>query len=192
MGFLKHIKQYWEDFTLWVELNKLKFLFTTLFALVALVAGCVIFANCKQGWWYANRCNHVQLLLCGNFFSTFLSLLFEAMLVLLLMYVSQIHKHLTVVSFLVVFIGGIYCGAHLACLFSCVGALALLFFVFYTALSLAILLIPCFVRCDPTEYCKTPCEILHDSKDGFFVVICLSILRILLLFLLLRPICGSI
>ncbi len=192
MGIFRHIKQYWEDFILWISLNKLKFALSALLALVSIVVGCVIFANCQHGWWYANRCKHIELLLCGNFFSTFISLLLETIFLLLLMYISQIHKYLAFVSYIVLFVGGIYCGAHLASLFMQIGALSVLFLLFYTSISLIILLIPCFGVRYPTDYCKSYCEILTDSKQAFLAVVLLTVLRILLLFLFLRPICASI
>ena len=192
MGFIKYIKQSWEDFTLWTLSNKRKFAFLLLVAVASIVAGCVIFANCQHGWWYANRCKHVELLLCGNFFTTFLSLLFETLFLLILMYVSQMHKYLSAVSYLVLVIGGIYCGAHLASLFVLIGALSVLFLIGYTSISVIILLVPCFCEHNPTEYCKSSCEIWCDGKRAFCAVLFLSVLRILLLFLFLRPICASI
>jgi len=64
--------------------------------------------------------------------------------------------------------------------------------VFYTLLSIVTLLVPCFAKNYPTEYCKTPCEIWTDNKISFVVIVLIGLLRILLLFLFLRPICGSI
>lgn len=192
MGFFRQIKQYWEDFTLWISLNKLKFALSALLALVSIVVGCVIFANCRHGLWYTNRCNHVELLLCGNFFPTLLSLLIETLFLVLLLYISQMHKHLAIVAYLALFVGGIYCGAHLASLFVIIGALSVLFLIFYTTISVIILLIPCLSVCHPTDYCKSYCEIWSDSKQSFFAVMLLSGLKILLLFLFLRPICASI
>ena len=192
MGFIKYIKQSWEDFTLWILSNKRKFAFLMLFAVASIVAGCVLFANCQQGWWYANRCEHVQLLLCGRFLPVLLSLLLEAVFLLLLMYVSQIQKYFASVSYIVLFVGGIYCGAHLASLFVLIGALSVLFLIGYTSISVVILLVPCFCEHNPTEYCKSSCEIWCDGKRAFCAVLFLSVLRILLLFLFLRPICASI
>lgn len=192
MGFFSTTKQIFEDISLWISCNKRRFLLTILLALCGLILGVVIFCSCKQNWWCYNRCNYVQLLLSGNFFSVLLSALFHTCLVLGVMFASHLCKYTFLLKYLSLFIGCLYAGANLACILYYVGVVVVFFLVFYTSLMVIILMIPCFDLDCITEYRKSLLEIWMDCKRHTIVICLLSLARFLLLFFLLRPLSGSI
>ena len=189
MGLFYSLKQYMEDFKLWLYQNKLKFIALVLIVVVAFVFGIVMFVN-NDGWWQQNRCKHINLLLYGNFFTLFFDAIFQLCLLLLVLFLSCLHKHLQLIKYFALFVGGIYVGANVAGLFVAIGICATIYAVFYVLFSLIILLILCLDNVYPTEYCKRIVEVFVDCKKQILLICSLSLMRFLLLFLILRPFSG--
>lgn len=189
MGLFTSIKQCMEDFKLWLYQNKLKFIALVLIVVVAFVFGIVMFVN-NDGWWQQNRCKHINLLLYGNFFALFFDAIFQLCLLLLVLFLSCLHKHLQLIKYFALFVGGIYVGANVAGLFVAIGICATIYAVFYVLFSLTILLTLCLDNVYPTEYCKRIVEVFVDCKKQILLICSLSLMRFLLLFLILRPFSG--
>ena len=192
MGFIKYLKQLCEDFYLWISLNKFKMLTLLAVATCGLVLGGIIFANDTNSWWCVNRCNYVHIVVYGSFLSAFVQLLLQSCLLLLIMLLSQLHKYLYLTRYLALFVGCIYAGAHLNCMFAIGGLLGIAFLMLNTLFVVAILTLICFAEGYPTEYRKCLAEIWFDCKTQVITITVLAFARILLLFLLFRPICTLI
>ena len=190
MGFLSTVKQIWDNFALWIACNKRKFFALMSIAVFGAILGIVMFCNCKQCWWCCNRLNYVRQIVCGKFVSVLLGMLLQTCLVLLLMLVANIRKQFQLLRYMVLFVGSVYVGAHMVCLFCLLGFGAVMYFVFYILPSFAILLCVSLCCGCPTEYCKTVCEVWHECKGNVFVICLLSAVRFLILFLLLRSFSG--
>ena len=189
MGLFYSLKQYIEDFKLWLYQNKLKFIALVLIVVVAFVFGIVMFVN-NDGWWQLNRCKHINLLLCGNFFDLFFDAIFQLCMLLLVLFLSCLHKYLQLIKYFALIVGGIYVGANVAGLFVAIGICATIYAVFYVLFSLTILLLLCLDNVYPTEYCKRIVEVFVDCKKQILFICSLSLMRFLLLFLILRPFSG--
>lgn len=192
MGFLSNFKQICEDFAIWRACNKGKFWATVFCALVSVVIGWVIFANCSGGWWYLNRCSYVELLVCGNFLPLLFSLLLQILLIIALTFAAHMHKYSHPLKYLTLVVGCIYVGAHLCCLFLQVKFVAVFYLIFYSLISVAMLAIVCYDNGYPTDYRKCFSEIWQDNQKQVFALLILFFVRFLLLFLLLRPLTSSI
>jgi hypothetical protein len=189
MGLFTSIKQIMEDLKLWLFQNKLKFLALLLIFVIAFVFGIVLFAN-NDGWWYVSRCKQINLLVYGNFFSVLFNVVFQLCVVLLVLISSQIHKYLQLIRYFALFIGGIYVGSNIACLFATIGFCVTIYAILYVALFGAILIIVCLDTCHPTEYCKRLTEIVNDCKKQICLISILFFVKFLALFLILRPFSG--
>ena len=189
MGLLTSIKQIMEDLKLWLFQNKLKFLALLLIFVIAFVFGIVLLVN-NDGWWNVSRCKHINLLLYGNFFSVLFNAVFQLCVVLIVLISSQIHKYLQLIRYFALFVGGIFVGSNIACLFATIGFCATIYAILYVALFGSILIIVCLDTCHPTEYCKRLTEIIIDCKKQICLIGILFFVKFLALFLILRPVSG--
>ena len=192
MSFIKYLKQLYDDFLLWVSINKYKMLTLLAVATCGLILGAVTFANSPNSWWCVNRCNYIHIVVYGSFPSAFLRLFLQSCLLLILLLVAQMHKNLYLTRYLTLLVGCIYAGAHLNCMFSIGGLIGIAYLLFNTLFVVAILTLICFAEGYPTEYRKCLVEIWCDCKNHILSMVVLCFVRILLLFMLLRPICALI
>lgn len=192
MGLFSSIKQLWDDFCLWLAQNKLKFFANLFVAIGGFVLGIVLFANNSESWWYYNRCDYVHLLMWNGFLSVLFRLTIQTALILVVTVLSQMHKYMRPICYVALFIGCIYNGANLACLFAVIGVVAILYIPLYTLPSVVMLLFACLNFSCVTDYVKSIAETIRDCKKQLFAICFVSLTRILLLFLILRPLSCSI
>lgn len=192
MGFFSSLKQLWDDFCLWLTQNKLKFFSIAFVASVGFVLGIVLFANNGESWWYYNRCNYVHLLMWNGFLSVVFRLALQTALILAVTVLAQMHKYMRPICYVALFVGCIYSGANLACLFATIGFVGIFYILFYTLPSVAMLLLTCIDVTCATDYVKSVGETIRDCKKQLLAICFVSLARIFLLFLILRPLSCSI
>ncbi len=192
MGLFSSIKQLWDDFRLWLVQNKLKFFVITFVAMAGFVLGIVLFANNRESWWYCNRCDYVHLLMWNGFLSVVFRLVVQTSLILAVVVLSQMHKYMRPICYVALFVGCIYSGANLACLFATIGFVAVFYLPLYTLPSVVMLLLSCLDVTCATDYVKSIGETIRDCKKQLIAICFASLTRILLLFLILRPLSCSI
>lgn len=192
MGLFSTIKQYIEDFKIWLMQNKLKFIAVLVLLLIGFTLGVFSVAGSTSNWWCVSRCDYIQLVLYGNFFAVLFRILLEVAIIVSFLFMSQLHKHLQPLKCFVLFVGGIYAGATTFCFFETLGLLAILYLLLYVSMVLCTLILICIKSYCPTEYCKSFDEIWSDSKVLVLAICLLTLVRIVLLFLILRPISGAI
>ncbi len=192
MGLFSSIKQHWDDFCLWLKLNKLKFFVDVFVASVGFILGIVLFVNNNESWWYYNRCDYVHLLMWKGFLSVLFRLVVQTASILVVVVLSQMHKYMRPICYVALFVGCIYSGANLACLFAVIRFIALLYLPLYTLPTVVTLLLACLNFSCSTDYVKCVGEIVGDCKKQLFAICFVSLARILLLFLILRPLSCSI
>lgn len=192
MGLFFSLKQLWDDFCFWIAQNKLKFFVIAIIATVGFVLGIVIFVNNSEGWWYFNRCDYVHLLMWNGFLSVAFRIAVQTVLILAVAVLSQMHKYMRPICYVALFVGCIYSGANLACLFATIGFVGIFYLFLYTLPSVAMLLLVCIDASCQTDYVKSIGESIRDCKKQLLDICFVSFGRILLLFLILRPLSCSI
>ncbi len=192
MGIFVCIRQYFDDLCIWIANNKRKFWACCIVALVGVAMGIVAFVNCSQNWWYHNRCNYLNLLVRGNFFLVLLSLISQTVVICVIVMASCAIKHLSILRILLIFTCSFYVGANMSCAFHLFGMVAIIFLLLYFLVEILCALSLCYTNNPSTDYFKSLCEVWQDSKSTLFCIVILNCVKLLLLFLILRPIFASI
>lgn len=157
------------------------------------MVGVVFFKISNYNWWYCNRCVFVDRLVCGGFFTLFISYAICAAIVSVGLAVALLCPSFSTLAYVTMFFVSVYFGANCAALLECSGAvLGLLYVVFLLAAEqaanmLCCLLTTCSVCCQ-----RTFREALSDNKLCLGIQICAIFVKLLLIFLFLRNLTALI
>ncbi len=191
MGFLTSCRQLVDDLLLVPKRHKLRAILCVCIVVIGFVLGIVV-ASTSQGWWHQNRVDYAKMLVTGNFFAIFVSLLVQLVVIVFALGSSCCIKYAMPLRYLSAFAMALYCGANLSCVFALVGLLGILYLLLFFLWEIVVCLLFCWMECFPTDYLKTIREIWADCKGQVCAVCLITIAKILLLFVLLRPLSVSI
>lgn len=161
-------------------------------AVVGVVLGVVLFGLPSATWWQYNRMEFACTLLNGGFFKILFAALLPCLLVALVAVLGCMQYFLRAAVYVTSVLCGVYCGALVCALanYSFVaGVLYGLLYCLVQCLSELGLLFWCVVQPDCSQ---TFAEALCSCKKPLVAYFCLFLVKILLIFVLLRPIYGLI
>ena len=161
-------------------------------AVVGIVLGVVLYRLPTAYWWQNNRWNFACKLLYDGFGSVLFALLLPSVLVCFAAVVASLRSYLSAICYVTALLVGIYTAAIVCA----IATMSVVSCVLYTLLFLSVelvghLLLHIFVACDdPCD--RTFAEAVCGLKILLIAYLVLFIAKILLIFVVLRPIIGLI
>ena len=186
------IKMYFEDIGLQLRCNKRRALFCVLCAVVGIVLGVVLFNTANYNWWYCNRYDFACKLVFGGFFEIFFAFLMAAAVYSLLLIVFSLCSLTRLLCYPLLVFVSLYFSANCAAIFACVGMVGIIYVIFALAFGQIVSMLCCFLT-----LCQEPCrrsfrEVICDLKGILLLQVVSVILRVAVIFALLRPISNLI
>ena len=189
---LRFVSGLFDEFMYRVRRHEIRFWAVCASAVAGIVVGIVLYKLPAAYWWQNNRWNFATKLLCEGFGSVAISLLLSGILVCVTSLMSSLKSYLTAICFVAAFLCGMY-AVGIVCAISTISVVSC---VLYTLLFLSVELVGniifmIFVACD--EACeKTFIQAICGLKTLLIAYLVVYIVKILLIFAVLRPIIGLI
>lgn len=181
-----------EDLLQQFRTHKTKLLLTCVFTLAGVILGVTLFCISQYNWWYCNRYDYATKLLYGGFFAVLLSFLLAATVMTVLCCLFSAWRQTKFLCYLLAFVAALYFGANLAAIFACVGFLGVLYGVFLLVLELAVNALCCFWVVTDRGCNYTFKQTVLNCRPIIIVQFSAALIKLLLFFLLLRPISALI
>ena len=172
--------------------HKWKLVLCCVFAVAGVIVGVTLFHVSQYNWWYCNRYDYACKLLYGGFFAVLLAFLLAAVVMTALLCLFSAWRQTKFLCYLLVFLSGLYFGANIAAVFVCVGVLAILYGVFLVVLELAVNTLCCFLAAIDDCCNYTFKQVIYNCKGLIILQFAAVVVKILLFFVLLRPISALI
>ena len=191
-GMSASIKRFFEDISAAFFNCKRKVILCCAVSVVGMVLGIVFFKISNYNWWYCNRYLFVEKLVYGSFFAIFLSYLLCAAVVCALLCVSLLTSWTQVFCLVTLFFVSLYFGANCCAVFECAGALLGVLYLLLLLAEQALNMLCCFLT-----LCNCPCkralnEAIWDNKTALIVQIAAILVKLAIIFVLLRLITALI
>lgn len=186
------LKLYFEDILQQLRCNKRRLLVCILCVVLGIVLGIVLYNASNCNWWYCNRYNYVYKILYGGFFEVLCSFVIGAVACGFWLCLFSLWRWTHFLCFPLLLVSSLYFGAHCCAIFSCAGMLGILHLILVLAVGQVVNMLCCFLT-----ICTPPCrrtfkEAFHDLKSILLLLLASVILRIIVIFLLLRFLSSAV
>lgn len=185
MSCFRFVKRYFDD--VWDNLciHKWRALACAFVAATGITVGIVLFNVFSFGWWYFNRIEYAKKLFDGGF-SLFLSMLLWTAVFYVVLIICNMFRATRFLTYAVLFISCLYCGANSAAVVVCWSVWGILFILLVIVAEVLGYFLACFaVFCQYPE-CRSFSQTFCDLRPCLFVLIASFIVRIIGFFVILR------
>lgn len=185
MGFFCRIRRYFED--LWHKLceHKWRACLCSLIAVAGLAVGMALFKAFSLSWWYFNRCAFAETLFEGRF-SVFFFFLIGSLAYFLCIVLCNLIPQTRFLNFLLLFVGGFYCGANTAAAIECWSVWGVFFLILVTLPELAAYMLASFLAWREYPTCRRFREAYSDFKQCLIILAIGFAVKIFTFFVILR------
>lgn len=181
-----------DDLLQMLRTHKTKVALCCIFAVLGIALGVTAYCISNYNWWYYNRNEYACKLLYDGFFAVFTAFLLPAVVCAALLCLFSAWRQTRFLSLSVVFLSGFYLGANAGALFTCVGAWALAFVLTMQLLGLAANLLCCFLVLADCSCNNTFKQTVGRCKPVFILQFAAVLAKLLIIFVLLRPLTALI
>ena len=186
------IKRCWDDLWQSLRTHKSKAVLCCVFALLGVILGITLFCISNYNWWYFNRYNYACKLLYGGFFAVLLAFVLAAAVYSALLCLCSAWRQTRFLCYFVMALAALYFGANLAAMFQCVGFLAVLYGLFLLLLELVPDVLCCFFLVSDNCCNNTFKQTLFNCRPVLIIQFAAALLKLLIIFILLRPLSALI
>ena len=192
MTTFERIKLYAEDLWCGIKSCKWSSIMHALCIVGGFIAGFALYKSDAVCWWSLNRYEFACKLVYGGFFAVFLLQLLASVLFALALMLSCF-RCVSVLRFVALFVVGLYWGAIVAAIAQISVVLCILYFLLCAAVQIfAFFLAACDLACHNEARAVTFGDAYCACKPTLCLLACELIIKIIVLFLILRPITTSI
>lgn len=186
------LRRWCEDVWQSLRTHKTKSILCSVFALLGVILGVTLFCISNYNWWYCNRYNYACKLLYGGFFAVLLAFVLAAVVYSALLCLFSVWRQTRFLCYFALTLSALYFGANVAATFQCVGFLAVLYGIFLLVLELAANALCCFFVVSDNCCNNTFKQTLCNCRPIIVVQFAAALLKLLIIFILLRPLSALI
>ena len=191
MAIWQSLKLFWKDLLCELQTQKYRAVFYCLCVVGGLVCGFVVYSNDPACWWGINRYEFACKLIYGGFFAVLFAEIFAALIFATAITFSCI-KYCALLRAVALFVGALYWGGILAAIAQISAVFCVLYLLLCALVQLAIFFVAAFdLSCRQTANCLLA-DAFETAKNAYLMFAAEVILKLLLLFLILRPVTASI
>lgn len=181
-----------EDVLQMLRTHKTKVILCCVFAALGIALGVTMYCISNYNWWYYNRNEYACKLLYDGFFTVLLAFLLPAVVLSALLCLFSVWRQTKYLSYLFVFASAFYMGANAGALFTCMGVWALIYVLTLLAFSFIVNMLCCLFVLTNDSCNNTFKRIIYECKPVLIVQFAAVIVKLLLVFVLLRPLTALI
>ncbi len=187
MGAFSNLKYGAQDVWQQLRVNKTRVVLCCVCAVGGIGLGIALFYLSYGNWWYCNRCEFAQSLWCSGFGGILAKFLFASLLVCASLWCVTLWKWSKNFCYLVLLIASLYCGANCCAFFVLMGGWGVLYVLLVLLVEQLINMLCCFLTSCICACRRTVKEAFRECKGIFILQGCCVLLKLLLVFLILRP-----
>lgn len=185
------VRNFFEDIFNKLRAYKWKAIFCAITAIVGLILGIVLFNLADYNWWYSNRCNYVQTLVCGNL-GTLISFIIIYSIFFVILLVCNMYPLVRFLIYIEYLIFMLYCGANIAALIVCFGILGALYIIIVAIMEIIGIYFVFFICACECACQRSFKESFFDLKCALYLLIGVLVIKIMCIFIILRLITAFI
>ncbi|MCM1395406.1 MAG: hypothetical protein NC132_04755 [Corallococcus sp.] len=185
-------RHYLDDILQLFRTNKTKAVACGVFAILGVALGVTVFCISNYNWWYYNRYDYACKLLYGGFFSVMLAFLLSAAVLSALLCLFSVWRQTKFLCIFAAFLWAFYFGANVGAAFTCVGVWAIVYALVLLATELAVNTLCCFFIWADDACNNNFKQIIGSCKPVIILQFAAAIVKLLLIFVLLRPLTALI
>lgn len=186
------LKLYFQDVAEQLRCCKRKLFFCILCVIAGTVTGIVLFKVANCNFWYCNRCDFACKLVGGGFFEIFCAFLISAALCSVLLCLFCWWQWARFLCYVLLTVISLYFGANCAAIFSCAGMLGALYFLLVLCVGQIVNMLCCFLAVCLPHCRRTFREAVCDLFGIFLMQLVCAVIKVLIIFLLLRLITSAV